>query len=294
MNQEIEEDVIMLDIDNFAPIDEWDYEEPPSSDHEQVNNSFRLGLELETGKLFTNEILNYHRFHKEPLFTCTKDGKKLFHVEIDGADIEYVTVPFSNDEESDLRYCITLIQQASSVLKENVNSNDSNYTLKKWYNQLKELGLNLHEEPLFHRLENEVISWKEGRKKWPGFFQPHSTIQIQLETVIDLLFEIYKYTPGIEAIFEASLPFETREDFIHYMKSNKETRKTLRKKFDTKVDGLMFLLAQTLLNLTIPIYGENKSSIEINKKLMNDHIEFHQTCPKIYLHVMSRRPFSDS
>ena len=103
MKSEIEEDVMELNGLDFVPFDEWEYAPTPSSENEEVFNSFRLGLELETGKLFSDDILNWHRFHKEPLFTCTKDGRKLFHFEIDGSDVEFVTSPFSTKDESDLR-----------------------------------------------------------------------------------------------------------------------------------------------------------------------------------------------
>lgn len=291
MKSEIEEDVMELNGLDFVPFDEWEYAPTPSSENEEVFNSFRLGLELETGKLFSDDILNWHRFHKEPLFTCTKDGRKLFHFEIDGSDVEFVTSPFSTKDESDLRDCISMIQKASAILKEQVNS-ETNFTLKKWYDQLESIGLNLHKESLFEKLENQVISWKKGTQKWEGFFQPHATIQLPLEKVIEIVFEIFESVPTIISIFEASLPFKSKDDFMNFIKSDTKTRKILLKKFNTKIDGLMFLMAETLLNLTIPVFG-NKSEIELNENLMQDEIKFHQSCPKIFLHIMSRRPFSD-
>lgn len=296
-NEREEEEVMELnDIDDFTPFDEW--KESPNFFNNETESStiskfsFRLGLELETGSLLPERVHDLNRFQKEPLLTFFKDEKKLFHVEIDGIDIEYVTVPFSNDEESDLQECISIIQKSSTILRDLVNTKDQQFTLRQWFEKLKEIGYNLQEEVLFKKVENEIISWKNGAQKWEGFFQPHATIQLPLDNLIEILFELFKNASGIISVFEAALPFHSVEDCTKYFNSDNSKRKLLRKVFNTKVDGLMFLQAQTFLNLTIPVFRCQNNS-ELCNNLLNDTIKFHQNCPKMFLHVMSRRPYSD-
>jgi hypothetical protein len=62
---------------------------------------------------------------KVPIFTASFGGQKLWHLEIDTNDLEFVTVPFAMDNKADLellKMCITSITTASKYLKELVNT----------------------------------------------------------------------------------------------------------------------------------------------------------------------------
>lgn len=210
-NTRIQEEEEIMEMNEFVPFDEW---EIASNEDISTNKMpFRLGIEFETGNLLSYEICDLYAYHKEPLFTCTnKEGKKLWHFELDCNDIEIVTVPFSQSQIDDLKECSATINKAFTILKKLVNDEGKKNTLREWFEKLKENGLFLYEEELFKKLENEFIFWKNGTQKWEGFLQPHSTIQMPLEYVVELSFELFKNETGTISIFEASLPFKSREN----------------------------------------------------------------------------------
>lgn len=92
----------------------------------QGNMPFRLGFEFQmSGHLcpWANENDN---LQKIPLFEMSYEGKKRWHVELDGSDIEFVTVPFSYKERNRLDKCMQSIKSAVDVLQNLLND------LKKW------------------------------------------------------------------------------------------------------------------------------------------------------------------
>lgn len=252
---------------------------------------FRLGIELETGILLPELVTKYHKFQKTPLFYCCNgQGKKLWHVEIDGLDIEFVTMPFSHLNEVELGECSSSLQEAACILLSLVNS-ENEITFSQWLQVLKSKIQNLewHSNELFHCLENEIIQWKEGYQNWDGLLQPHATIQLPLQRVVDLVFDLFAEDQSIISILEGALPFRTMEDCDAYFKVDAKVRS--RKQFQNKLDGLMFLQALTFLDLTLPAFAHDET--ELAERLVHDDIYCQEICPKMYLHVMSRRPFSD-
>lgn len=80
---------------------------------------FRIGFEFQTaGSILGNNVP--WKFQKVPLFEVFYKGKKLWHIEIDGGDIEFVTAAFANDEEGSslLKMCGSTITEASKTLRD--------------------------------------------------------------------------------------------------------------------------------------------------------------------------------
>ncbi|MBY0281286.1 MAG: hypothetical protein K2W94_03910 [Alphaproteobacteria bacterium] len=70
---------------------------------------------------------------KQPIFTVSRGGVKLWEVVIDGKDIEFVTEPFSNEEEEFFRDCIGTISMAFKLLCDFKDKrNPGTVTLNNW------------------------------------------------------------------------------------------------------------------------------------------------------------------
>ncbi len=103
---------------------------------DQPLNFFKLGIELQEGTRLCPWADGEMRFQKEPIFSVSKGGKKLWEVVIDGRDIEFVTEPFSNHDKALLTDCMRTIEIACDVLKE-LNRNNKysgSITFRKWIN----------------------------------------------------------------------------------------------------------------------------------------------------------------
>lgn len=78
-------------------------------------NKFRIGFEFQTaGKILGDDVA--WKFQKVPLFKIMKDGDELFHVELDGGDIEFVTAVFNENDLDKLSLCMKVIEQISNIL----------------------------------------------------------------------------------------------------------------------------------------------------------------------------------
>lgn len=284
-----------LDTENeFLPFDQWieqEENEKTTPLFEDKIIPFRIGFELETGPLLSENIIKNHGVKKEPIFICIFDNKKLWHVEIDGADIEFVSIPISCFEEDLLKQCASGLQAAASILKQSINDHKHKLTFEKWVTKLKEIGFLIKTVNQYEKLKEEIIQWKFGKEDWTGFLQPHSTVQLPLEYVIELSFGLFREDQHISCIFDASLPFTSEESADKYFRNDEISKYNCLIDFRKPIDGLMFLHACTMFNLTLVSFISQTDSKSL-KRLFLDFQNFHQITPKMYLQIMSRRSFS--
>ena len=243
--------------------------------HIEANHQFRVGIELETGALLPEFVMSQHKFQKTPLFYCQNSrGMKYWHVEIDTIDIEFVTVPFSGLDEAEFSESVSSLQNAACILREIVNSKKE-ATLGGWLQILKDKNqhLNWYTCDLFEPLKDAYIQWNGRRcRDWDGLLQPHITVQMPLQMIIEFIFGLFSEDSCITSILEGALPFYTREDCDKYFSS--DNKRSEREKFQNKLDGLMFLQALTMLDLTLPVF--DRSENKLAERLVNDDVYCHE------------------
>lgn len=61
---------------------------------------FKIGFEFQTCGGLCVWAKNNYNFQKRPIFYVEQDKKKIWHLEIDGTGLEFVTEPFSCKEKS--------------------------------------------------------------------------------------------------------------------------------------------------------------------------------------------------
>lgn len=195
-----------------------------SSAVDQTSNVFKFGIELQEGTRLCPWADGEMRFQKEPIFSVSKGGKKLWDLVIDTRDIEFVTVPFSNHDRILLNECMEAIEIACDVLS-NLNRNNKypgSVTFKKWINgeskgesiltddgQIEESRIDmLHIAGFQERLKTPfsvdlkgayflIISnalmtpGSKANAQWVPTFKPQVTIQHKLEKSIPLFLSLF-------------------------------------------------------------------------------------------------------
>jgi len=312
----------------------------PLYSHAEVNplqyqdNSFtfRIGFEFQlTGDLFPHYKENKF-FQKKSLFSVSlKSSNKppLWHVEIDGSNIEFVTKPFSYQERGDLEICLKSIQNAFQSLHGFVmtNRHQSQTLFSEWIKELgNTIGNNLsaqltidwtHENT--HISEGLYMSCpiKPQQHNWQARFQPQATLQHPLEYTIPIAFALLgfddKWTMShlLGGLPDYNIKSEDiLKDFNSFNHNVKEN--DLINFFKNKLYGLSFLHALTLSSMTI---SEPELLQEYNTQVSQDPVaqkrnpqehedacflfmiskkleESNQVDPKDRITLMSRRPFS--
>lgn len=178
------------------------------------DNLFKLGFEFQEGSHLCPWADGENRFQKKPIFTTYKNGKLLWEVVIDTCDIEFVSAPFSNHDETSIEDCIKSITLACDTLKD-LNRNNTQFvgslTFKKWINgeavlvtsppeeytlkikglreKLREQNIEITLDPLYFFIEFNSITTKGT--DWEPILQPQVTIQHKLESTIHLLLSLF-------------------------------------------------------------------------------------------------------
>ncbi len=345
---------------------------------------FRIGFEFQTaGSIVGNNVP--WEFQKVPLFEVFYKGKKLWHIEIDGGDIEFVTAAFANDEEGSslLEMCGSTITEASKMLRDiSKTPNKSlfcyfdavtcNFMRRKGFKDFEvrsgdvrinnpvyfcdkeksilvsgigdniitihvrpedaeedfrqiaiiksdeitchgKIGLekfineklstcvvcNLNEVITYLQKEGWEVKIKRNNKPdisqdeinkieirrtvagWNGIFQPHVTIQMPLEKIVDVYDSLFDYRN-----YDA-LPDNIKND----IKNIKCIKEKLNSVSDLKMRGLIFLHAYTMKAMSSFTF-ENLYDNIVKELVLNAEIKA-QFDAKSSLLLMSRRPFSE-
>ncbi len=295
---------------------------------------FRIGFEFQlTGDLFPHYKEN-KLFQKKSLFSVHFTNKKhsnskpLWHVEIDGSNIEFVTKPFSYHEKEDLEICLKSIEKAFESLHGFVMKNrDHNQTsFSEWVAELQFIiGKNFSDKLEIVWTEKNADITKELymvcpiklQQNWQARFQPQATLQHPLEYTIPIAFALLGFDDrwtmshllgGLPDYNVAS------EDILKDFNSfNQNVKKNdLVNFYKNKMHGLSFLHALTLGAMTI---AEPELLEEYNEQVSHDRVaqerspeehenacflfiiskkleQSNQVDPKDRITLMSRRPFS--
>lgn len=251
---------------------------------------FKLGFEFQENSRLCKWALENKKIQKLPLFEVkSKEGKILWHVEIDTEDIEFVTESFSLNEEDDLLLCIQSICTALTQLKELILEKDSNFW--EWFCRTKEV-LQTYEVVVSNKKSIELTEIKIGKAplNWSPMFSPQVTIQHPLEYTIGLYSVLLfspkeKYPTSNEIAIISSLPFLEKIPNGTIEENDPLGELYLR----NKGVGLIFLNALTMLCLTPT---REQDDIELLKEALISLERSNQFDAKMKLPLMSRRPFS--
>lgn len=265
--------------------------------------SFRVGFEFQTSGELCKMALESYSVQKRPFLKIfDASNKELFHVVLDGPDIEFVTRAFaSNDpmEENSLNECMGFIVKSTNELMKLLKDNSGKTTIKDWVRACCVKSSAYRYEictKLFNRISNYTV--EIGSSDWQMTWQPQMTIQHPLARTIGLLESLFENTSHLERIKE-SKPF-------YNPVSNGE-----KPLYSSAIGGLIFLLSHELLGISqsavyqpleilalilngkkvgASVWIEDEDMVADTHKSFND---VHQFDAKRRTFFMSRRPFSD-
>lgn len=103
----------------------------PSFGMEQ-DKKFKIGFEFQEANHLCSWAKDMIDIQKKPIFTVSKNGRKLWTLVIDWQDLEFVTEPFTNNEWSELEECIESIELACNILKILIEKYKKEVSFKKW------------------------------------------------------------------------------------------------------------------------------------------------------------------
>jgi hypothetical protein len=254
---------------------------------------FQLGFEFQESNGLCEWAKNIPDVQKKPVFLTLHQGssRPLWHVVIDGNDIEFVTRPFTDQEENLLDKCIQSILHSFNILRGLISQFEST-TFEQWLGEI-ERDAAAQRSPflfqctyLFKKVGGEYI--KPPSAKWRPRFSPQATIQHPLECTIPLYFSLFGFNSGYMFSFAASLP--ARDSFLKALSTaDSKFIEKLIEGYENKLHGLIFLHALTLVRMT-------PEKDEDDTKLLEETLSFlkssSQVDSKLKLTLMSRRPFS--
>lgn len=249
---------------------------------------FKVGFELQEGSSLCPWALENFHVQKKELFSLSAEEKtqKLWHVVLDGSDIEFVTVPFSPTERPLIEECTKTIVASIHILKE---MPEQEVAFMTWVEALRRLYRDRVSDPSMTLREHIRETQIQKPSEWTPVFAPQVTIQHPLEYSIYLYFGLFGFkNPASMMPFTSSLPL--RNLFIEYHgAANSEEVEGLFHKYFTPMSGLAFLHALTLTQMT-PV--EDADDAEFLKETWQCWENYRQVDAKMKLSLMSRRPFS--
>lgn len=262
---------------------------------------FKIGFEFQEVSGLCPWSLENYNIQKKPIFLITDNFyKELVELVIDTNDIEFVTKPFSSDEELlHLENGIKSVQIACKTLQRLEELKKDKISFQEWIygSNILDKGLSevlklegLHVWP-YTKIFNSV---KDGILSTPSFwhpkFSPQITIQHPLECSIPLYFSLFGFDSNPSDMFHFSASIPLRDAFIQcYEKTDHKNFGKLIQGYENKVNGLVFLHALTLVQMTPNEDHTDKNFLEETEKALTTS---HQVDAKMKLNIMSRRPFS--
>ncbi|MBY0501688.1 MAG: hypothetical protein K2P93_06785 [Alphaproteobacteria bacterium] len=141
--------------------------------------------------------------------------------------------------------------------------------------------------PCFDLIHNQPII--KPSPDWEPIFSPQVTIQHPLEYSIPLYFGLFGFKDASTMMpFMASLPL--RNVFVRLREeANSGDLRQLMGKYGSKIFGLTFLHAMTLVSITPNQDCDDRTYLEETHKSLTG---YYQIDAKMKLKLMSRRPFS--
>ena len=196
---------------------------------------FRIGFEGQMEGQLCMQALSRPAIQKRPIFEMHYDGTKLWHVEFDGPDLEFVTVPFSHNERTRLQACILTIQRAVDDLM-TLLADNSVSTINSWFTSLKTSPKDkkvISDQDFFLTQNLGTIQVKKISADWEPVWRPQITIQHPLQSTIGIYSAIFDGTSNME-----------------------EIKKAVPEKIDpnTALGGLVFLQTHEMLGMTNSVH----------------------------------------
>ncbi|MDR1597519.1 MAG: hypothetical protein LBR89_01095 [Holosporales bacterium] len=214
---------------------------------------------------------------KKPIFAIHSNGRKLYHVEIDGDELEFVTVPFSDKERVSVEECIKSISSATKILIQLLNNAPGNkINFGAWVSGLRRAFVNtkleiIEMETLEKCKTKSIQASKDTNGNITVEYSPQVTIQHPLKYAILV-----------------SSTIMGKDDTNRYKPDDDIA--------NTAIGGLIFLQAHTMgrmVEVLLDKYGKEISDEEKLSVLVEAFHTGGQTNAKMYIPLMSRRPFSD-
>lgn len=163
---------------------------------------FRIGFEGQMEGQLCMQALNRPAIQKKPIFEMRYQGKKLWHVEFDGPDLEFVTVPFTCNEREQIQRCMLTIQLALNDLV-SLLPNDSISSIDEWFTSLRVCseGEKVVSDPTFFQTQNlGTIQIKKIFANWKPVWRPQVTLQHPLCCTVALYTSLFDKTKSLEEI----------------------------------------------------------------------------------------------
>lgn len=264
-------------------------------EHENISEPFNVGLELQENHNLVPWARDNRNYQKQPIFKIKNtSGKELFHVEIDTADIEFVTKPFLSSDTETFKSVFDGIKILTTTL-ESLSSFDQSAGIfplfSAWWGKLEIINrrkIFIFEKTAFYdeQVHDKGIHFNVH---WKPTFQPQVTIQHPLEYTIPISFGLFLDS----TIMNSFIPALPRTDANLQTESSSSIHETNNNYFDKK-SGFLFLYGLTLYQMT-PSRTKTDSQLlkETQDKFGVGDQGARQVDAKINLSVLSRRPFSD-
>lgn len=199
---------------------------------QEIPMPFRIGFEGQMEGQLCMQVLTRPAVQKKPIFELHYEGKKLWHVEFDGPDLEFVTIPFAHTEKQRVQVCMLTIQQAINDLMRLLPGSTASNIIG-WFNALN-IGTDgkrtkhKSDETFFSAQNLGAVQIKKISTDWKPIWRPQVTIQHPLQCAIGLYTMLFEETKTIEEI--------------------KKTIPTINP--NTALAGLIFLQAHEMLGMT--------------------------------------------
>lgn len=262
-----------------------------------LNIPFKIGFEFqEVNGLCPWALDNFH-LQKKPLFclnTVLERGlmpRKLWHVELDTNDIEFVTEPFSFEEKNLLEECIVTLVEAFNILKHLLETKDpKGFSFEEWISQISR-KLPDRVEPLNMDIVSDRLISSPARIRGEAYkphFTPQFTLQHPLEYTIFLYFGLFGGKGPRDVLrFVDALPL--RDLLIAGMQEADSSKvSSILMSYNQKMSGLIFLHALTLMSM-IPDDDTQTNPFKVSAERFRSSF---QIDAKSNFTIMSRRPFS--
>lgn len=259
---------------------------------------FKLGFEFQEISGLCRWALNDNNIQRKPLF-CFEykaDARRLWKVVIDTSDIEFVTEPFTHNERLQVERAIHTLGQGFRALQGLLTSQGS-VTFEEWIDKMEEQGVGGLGNPFRFKFFGTYDLIRHGSitqpsAKWKPTFAPQVTIQHSLTRTIPLCFSLFGFHNPYMFQFSSSLPL--RDLFLEaFSKAQKEGNSDIMKDvmrgYQQKINGLVFLHALTLVQMTNEADPDDKDLVEETHTGFTDYSQFDA---KMKFLIMSRRPFS--
>ncbi|MDR1390894.1 MAG: hypothetical protein LBI95_00785 [Holosporales bacterium] len=272
---------------------------------------FQIGFEFQLNNTSCPWAESNYNFQKKRIITVKWKKNEIFHIELDGPEIELITVPFPYTEREKLKNCIFAIQEVIKLLEKGIiikfeaseeggvgeffaeTEKDPNMT----FNDLvTELSKTLKEDFL---VEGGGEVWEKvkdfeitSKDKWGEISpQPQVTIQHPLEYTIELCKYLSSTDLEINKVLNDSSELTVAEEVLPIKIPDKYSMRNLTRR---KLAGLMFLQAHTISEMTKSVFNQGRilTDVELLSKTCNQARSNSQLDVKRMISFMSRRPFS--